>query len=383
MLSLSHRKFRLLGVVWASLFFSGLLFSHAVQLLSASQTTHVIGERDTAVSSSALSPINTGITGTLTTTLYLPLMFSPPPTTSLQPIQAVCATNTWTLTWSDGGSTVYGYELQEAHESMFTQPVTTVITQTQYTAAPAPAPVPQNLYYYRARNLTSVGSGPWSNTQSIVGGYLDTFTDPNSGWSQADEPGFTYEYVDNEYRILGRSAGLLYRPISPNYLLDTYTVQADIHWWGTPPESLYGLVFGVVQDISQYYLFSVYADTQEYRLHRRLSDGSFVQIVPRTVAAEINTGSAVNHLAVTWDSGQITLMINGVVVNTLTDPVPITGLTGTGIAMSTNLINAAVDARYDDFQVIGCLTPADTDTSTTIHQSMRPVITTFDHWTEE
>ncbi|MCB8966886.1 MAG: hypothetical protein H6660_08300 [Ardenticatenaceae bacterium] len=367
--------------VLISCLLAGVLLVHSLQVLSASQLAASEEWGETAVAPAHTLTASSGITPPVTSTLYLPIIFSPPPAIALQPIQAVCATNSWTLTWDDGGPNVQAYELQESHLSTFDQPVTITLTETQYVASPPLSP--DHLYYYRVRALALSGVGPWSETQSIIGSFLDTFDDPNSGWPKVSDSNYTFGYINGEYEITTQQAGAVYRPISPNYFLNTYTVEADVHWQGTATDGLYGILFGVVQDVSQYYLFSIYPSTQQYRLLRRAADGSFVELVPRTTAANILTGNGVNHLAAAWDNGQITLSINGVAVESLTNTA-ITGLTGAGVGMSPNPAHPAAAVRFDNFQVLGCKTPADSsNTPATTPFRAQPPLLTFDTWIEE
>lgn len=374
------QKKRLLAGIMVSFLLAGALLLHSLQILSASQLPIMAGWGNTAVAPSHTIAANYGLTSSITSTAYLPITFSPPPTTSLHPIAVVCATNTWTVTWSEGGASVLAYELEEAHLDTFAGPLTRTLTGTQYVASPALSP--NNLYYYRARALTYNGAGPWSETQSIIGGYLDTFADPDSGWPQTSGGDFSYAYVGGEYEVASQQAGALYRPASPNYLLGAYAVQTDVHWQGATTNGLYGLLFGVAQDLSQYYLFSIYPDDQKYRLLHRLADGNFAELVSRTMSAGILTGNGVNQLAATWDNGQITLWINGVEVASLTDTA-VSDLTGTGVAMSPNPANPVAAARFDNFQVIGCKTPADGRFPATIPLGRQPFSLTLDNWTEE
>ncbi|HEY1410212.1 MAG TPA: hypothetical protein VF434_14810, partial [Promineifilum sp.] len=44
-------------------------------------------------------------------------------------------------------------------------------------------PSPFNVYYYRVRSRVGLKEGPWSNVESVVGGYHDDFENPNTGWA--------------------------------------------------------------------------------------------------------------------------------------------------------------------------------------------------------
>ena len=89
--------------------------------------------------------------------------------------------NAWMASWTaDANAT--GYELQEAHESNFSDAQTIdagTLTEMRLQRTPSPS----NVYYYRVRSLVGGLAGPWSNVERVVGGFRDNFEDPNSGWS--------------------------------------------------------------------------------------------------------------------------------------------------------------------------------------------------------
>lgn len=112
--------------------------------------------------------------------LYLPIMFTSPPLLTLNPVPRPNSANQWTVSWSDGGSSVTQYELQESHTADFAA-VTTYTGTTTSQAIQHPASL-DNSYFYRVRATVPTGTGEWSNVQSVIGGYRDEFNDPNSGW---------------------------------------------------------------------------------------------------------------------------------------------------------------------------------------------------------
>lgn len=91
------------------------------------------------------------------------------------------AGNTWNLSWTQsvGAS---GYEFEEADNPDF-------VGATSYSVGPINTiditrePSPWNIYFYRIRSVVGEKVGPWSNVQTVVGGYYDDFEDDTTGWS--------------------------------------------------------------------------------------------------------------------------------------------------------------------------------------------------------
>ena len=108
--------------------------------------------------------------------------------------------NAWTVSWTvDPNAT--GYEVHEAQSADFADAQPIIVGQ-QTSVTRQKQPTPSNVFYYRVRSLVGQQTGPWSNVGTVVGGYFDDFSDPNSGWSLRRttyiEEVFGY-YDDGEY----------------------------------------------------------------------------------------------------------------------------------------------------------------------------------------
>jgi hypothetical protein len=189
---------------------------------------------------------------------------------------------------------------------------------------------------------------PIISNQYFCPDFLDDFSNPSSGWHVVDDAFVRSEYLGSEFRILSKQAGYLFLFTAPTCSRQDYVVEVDTRWVGTPGSS-YGLIFGVLADFSQYYLFDINTDFQEFRL-LRWDTGGFTTIVPITASTAINSGTASNHLKVTRDGDQITLEVNGTVLGTWSDNT-ITGMTFVGIVSSPYDSNPTSDARFDNFSV--------------------------------
>ncbi len=156
------------------------------------------------------------------------------------------------------------------------------------------------------------------------------------------------EYLNGEYRVLSKQGGYLYLFRSPSCGRQSYIVETDARWVNTPGES-YGVIFGVTDNFSQYYLFYVSPDYGEYALFRR-APGGFIVIQPFTPSIAIKHGGQNNHLKVSRSSTQITLEVNHVVLGTWFDAM-ITGSTSAGIYSNPYSALPTSDARFDNFSM--------------------------------
>lgn len=114
--------------------------------------------------------------------------------------------------------------------------------------------------------------------------------------------------------------------------------------------SIYGLIFGLQEDFSKYYLFDMNTDSQEFRLLRQDPSG-FKEIVPIKHSPAIRKGTVSNHLKVIRNGVQITLMVNGTGLGTWTDG-KITGMTFVGIATSPYIDLPYSSTYFDNFSVV-------------------------------
>ncbi len=179
--------------------------------------------------------------------------------------------------------------------------------------------------------------------------FSDDFRNPASGWPVGEDDLVRVEYLDGEYRILSKNGEYIYIFRSPSCDRESYVVEVDARWVGTPGLS-YGIVFGITPDFSQYYLFDVSADFGDFLLARR-DPGGFTLVVPPTSSSAIQGGGASNHLKVTRSGGQITLEVNGTVLGAWYDGA-IAGPTGAGIFSNPYLDLPISDARFDNFAIV-------------------------------
>lgn len=123
------------------------------------------------------------ISETVSPFTYLPLIFrNYPPVPTLYAVDGPNSSNAWTVSWSDAGPKVTGYELQESSDPNFAS-FTTFDMETALSKSIIKSLSPDNKYYYRVRAIGAWGNGPWSNVQSVVGGYYDGFGGTSTDWA--------------------------------------------------------------------------------------------------------------------------------------------------------------------------------------------------------
>jgi hypothetical protein len=185
--------------------------------------------------------------------------------------------------------------------------------------------------------------------------FSDDFSNPDSGWFTGEDAYVRSEYLNEEFRIFTKQTGYFYLYRAPTCPRDNYTLEVDARWVGEPGSS-YGLIFGLADDYSHYYLFDMNTDYQMYRLLRRDSAG-FTVVAPAAATPAIHGGTATNHMTVVRQSNQISLAINGTVLFDQID-FPNTGLKYVGLVTAPYNDRPDADARFDNFQLIRLTTTA-------------------------
>jgi len=289
------------------------------------------------------------------TFLYMPLVRQSPPLLTLAPTSLSCGSNDWTVAWNDGGPTVTAYVLEEAHEATFAAPTvySTTLTLQDFSYAPST----DNLYYYRVRADGAWGAGPWSAAQRVVGGFLDDFADPASGWAVTDTAQGSTAYGGGAFQVSTKQAGYLIAALAPDAARDGYRAAVDAQWAaGSATDGLYALVFGAAGDLSRYYFLAVRPATQEYRVYffdASLPVADRLRSLTAWTAAAVNGGAQVNHLEVTRVGDGIQAAINGTAVGSWTDAAQ-TGPTYAGVMVSANPANPTATASFDNFSLGAC-----------------------------
>jgi hypothetical protein len=171
--------------------------------------------------------------------------------------------------------------------------------------------------------------------------YFDNFSSPSSGWWVWDMDYIArMDYLGGEYRILGRDTDYMFISDAPTCKRQNYTVEVDARQ--VSGFSDFGLVFGMNEDITQFYAFSIDAIFQEYALfyYNEYSTNQFTVLQNYTKSSSIKTMGNYNHLKVTRNGSQISLNINGTNLGTWNHSA-VQGLSNVGV------INSPYDYYYD------------------------------------
>lgn len=181
--------------------------------------------------------------------------------------------------------------------------------------------------------------------------FFDDFSDPLSGWPEIDDDAALIEYTGSEYRILTRLEAILYAVGSPVCDWELYSAETLIHWSGDQSGNAYGVVFGIANDFSEYYLAVISSDTQQAQM---------IHIYPGGYSASdfffqpaINPGSGNNLVKVSLTNpfGYIgaTVTVNGspIFLDWVTE---ISGPTGSGVFSASYADDSSSDARFDNYQ---------------------------------
>lgn len=175
----------------------------------------------------------------------------------------------------------------------------------------------------------------------------DDFEDPASGWPVYSDEYARFEYLGGEYRMLAIDPDYFYMVKAPTCKRMNYSVSVDARWAGTPGY-MYGLVFGLADDFSQYYLFLVDILYQDYALYYFDANGYQALINP-SQSTFINA-AAPNRLQVVRNGSRIELLVNGYALGTRYDA-RVTGLTNVGLVNMPYSYQTNADARFDNFTV--------------------------------
>jgi hypothetical protein len=143
--------------------------------------------------------------------------------------------------------------------------------------------------------------------------FYDDFSRASSGWAVGEDEDVRSEYLNGEYRVLTKNDDYYYMFMAPaSCTRQYYQVEFDARWVGEPGYS-YGIVYGINDDWSEYYLFGVNSEYQILDLYQ-IRDG-FIWELSHRYSSAIRTGANTNHLKVTRKYEQLLLEINGIVVS--------------------------------------------------------------------
>jgi hypothetical protein len=168
------------------------------------------------------------------------------------------------------------------------------------------------------------------------------------GWAEGANEIVRASVEAGEYRVSSKLPYLfMFR--SPACARLSYSIEADMRWHDTPGSDL-GLLVGVAPEFSQYYLIDINTDYRAFLIVRRNQWGQFRTVAAPTSSEAIRAGTQVNTLNVRFTVNELTLIINGVTVDSwLIDTV--LNVSFTGLAMAPYQGMPSGEARFDNFRV--------------------------------
>jgi len=179
--------------------------------------------------------------------------------------------------------------------------------------------------------------------------FRDDFDDSSGGWGTYESEEFDRGYVDGEYFIE------LHRPnwfawASAGRRLDDVGVEMDAYLDSGSQGSHFGVLCRYV-DESNFYYFAVSADGY-YAIFKRLDGGDLEVLTGNgdgmVPSPAIKTGEQVNHVAVTCQGTELSLYVNGELVDMVTDEAHVRGDVGVGTGSGAD---GGARVHFDDFVV--------------------------------
>lgn len=184
-------------------------------------------------------------------------------------------------------------------------------------------------------------------------GFFDDFSNPASGWYTGDDGDIRWQYYDNQYRIEIYNGSWWAGSFAPVRVSGDYTLQVDVANSGN--YGPYGLIFDATDDWSEFYVFVVHTDSYFQVLHYDTSQPN-----PWTLLASWNPliNSSGFRLKVERAASQAKVFINGQFITTVTGLAPV-NMKRIGVYVSSFLPGypTYMDARFDNFQLCGQVTP--------------------------
>ena len=163
----------------------------------------------------------------------------------------------------------------------------------------------------------------------------DLFNDPRSGWGEDQREEFYRGYEGGEYIIE------LYEPnwviwAHPGAQFGDVRVEVDAHLASGSPDNHFGLLCRHV-DADNYYYFAISSDGY-YAIYRRV-DGGKLEVLTAgggmVLSRAIEQGEPVNHLEAVCHGDKLSLVVNGEVLETVTDNALGRGDVGVGAGSGT------------------------------------------------
>lgn len=190
----------------------------------------------------------------------------------------------------------------------------------------------------------------------------DNFTNPGV-WPVFENTELKTAYTGGEYSMVTKNPDIHFARRSDENFIN-YEVEVDARWLDENSSGNgYGIIFGLVEDDNQAYLFQVNSDRQAYRL-LRLSDEGWSPLTNRDtsngwVKADVikDDPSASNRLKVIRIGSQIIMYVNNVILETILDDTIEKGNIGLGVERYDNdpeYKTRDANVLFDNYKISRC-----------------------------
>ena len=177
----------------------------------------------------------------------------------------------------------------------------------------------------------------------------DDFSDPRSGWGVDQRDRFERGYAEGEYFVELREPNW-FAWANPGLRLDDARVETDVYLASGSPNNHSGILCRYV-DPGNFYYFAISADGY-YAIFRRVDSGDLEVLTGggegMVSSPSIKTGGQVNRVVAVCQGDQLSLSVNGELLETVTDETHVEGDVGIGAGSGPE---GDVGVRFDNFLV--------------------------------
>lgn len=188
-------------------------------------------------------------------------------------------------------------------------------------------------------------------SNQYCGDFTDDFSNAASGWPVFESDLRRLEYLGGEYRLLTKQAGYIFLMGAPTCPRGDLTVEADLRWVGAPGSDI-GLVIEEVGPTGNLYLFVIDVASTLYTVVRYDPAGNPAIVSQGSTHGSMQTGNGTNRLSVDMLHGTFVIRNNGWAI-TQFNYQPGSTLAWVGVAAAPFDNQPVVDARFDNFRVVG------------------------------
>jgi hypothetical protein len=207
------------------------------------------------------------------------------------------------------------------------------------------------------RSTATVGASSGANpaaTEPSLGPIIfqDDFSDPNSGWGNADLDSIGVGYDSGEYRIIVKRENILSFAALPVRQFDDVSIEADARLASGPSSSVFGLLCRATAEstLQTGYEFLI-TGAGQYGVVKVTgpNPGQEQVLGSEGTSSAIHAGNATNHLRADCSGDHIVMFVNGQKVIDQHDSDFKAGQIG--FAFGTLNGNSGFEVRFDNFVV--------------------------------